>query len=97
VAPKALSSCKKCHALGPIAPQSSAPSLWQIWGRKIAADGGFEYSDSLAGAQRGLGRAGAPGLPLRRRGVRPGRLDARPGAQRRRARRGDRGVRAPAV
>jgi len=49
VAPKALSSCEKCHALGPIAPQSSAPSLWQIWGRKIAADGGFEYSDSLAG------------------------------------------------
>ena len=28
VAPKALRSCEKCHAIGPIAPQSSAPSLW---------------------------------------------------------------------
>ncbi|MFQ5565192.1 MAG: PQQ-dependent sugar dehydrogenase [Paracoccaceae bacterium] len=47
VPPKALDGCEKCHALGPASPRGSAPSLWKVWGRDVAAIDGYEYSAAL--------------------------------------------------
>ncbi len=48
VPPEVLDSCVVCHALGPRSPKAAGPSLWQVWGRDIAALPGQDYSGSLS-------------------------------------------------
>lgn len=92
VAPKPLESCAKCHALGPRAPRGSAPSLWQVWGRDIAAAAdSHDYSAALAGhdgvwdeaalrAYLSDAKSFAPGTSMPDQGLAGAELDAVIGA-----------------
>lgn len=41
--------CAACHVAAPGAKPTVGPNLWNILGRKVAGESGFDYSDSLKG------------------------------------------------
>jgi cytochrome c2 len=47
--PEAFEVCISCHAYLPNEPPLEAPSLWGVFGRRIASIEGFDYSAGLRG------------------------------------------------
>jgi len=39
--------CKACHSLGKGEPARIGPNLYDVVGRKIASEGGYQYSDAI--------------------------------------------------
>lgn len=49
--PEAFEPCLSCHAYHEGEPLLTGPSLWQVFGRRIATYPGFDYSPALRSIQ----------------------------------------------
>ena len=44
---KVFTQCAACHVAKPSATATIGPNLWNVFGRPVAAESGFDYSESL--------------------------------------------------